>query len=114
MGRFLDEASTALIEPEPPRLVGAVLTAERTPRRAIYLDFMVDPERQGHGVGRYLLRWGFRALRALGYDRVGLWVTVTNSAARHLYEELGFRRTATALIYRWERPGSDAQAHAPR
>jgi ribosomal protein S18 acetylase RimI-like enzyme len=114
VGRFVDEASTALIEPDPPRLIGALLTAERSPRRAVFLDFMVDPDRRGQGVGRYLLRWGFRALRALGYERVGLWVTVSNDSARHLYESLGFRRTATSIIYRWERTGPPPQPHAPR
>ncbi|HYA57901.1 MAG TPA: GNAT family N-acetyltransferase [Thermoplasmata archaeon] len=114
MGRFLDEASTALIEPHPTRLIGAILSSEQSPRRAVFLDFMVDPERRGRGYGRYLLRWGLRALWALGYERVRLWVTVSNGPARHLYDELGFRRTATAMIYRWERPSSTPHPQAPR
>ena len=114
MGRFLDEASTTLLETEPLRLVGALLTAEQSPRRAVYLDFIVDPERHGRGHGRYLLQWGFRALWALGYERVRLWVTVSNATALHLYREVGFRRTATAVIYRWSRAGAGPQPQASR
>jgi ribosomal protein S18 acetylase RimI-like enzyme len=114
LGRFLPEASTALLVPEPPRLVGAILTAEQSARRAAFLDFMVDPADRGRGVGRYLLRWGLRALWALGYSSVHLWVTRSNGPARRLYDSMGFSPTATATIYRWERPGSGAQAHASR
>jgi len=114
MGRFLPEASTALLVPEPPRLVGVILSAERSPRRAVFLDFMVDPSERGHGYGRYLLRWGLRALWALGYSSVHLWVTTSNTAARRLYDRAGFRPIAVATIYRWDRPGSAPHAHSTR
>ena len=114
LGRFLPEASTALLAPDPPRLVGAIFSAEQSARRAVFLDFIVDPADRGRGHGRYLLRWGLRALWALGYSSVHLWVTRSNLAARHLYDTLGFRPIASATIYRWERPGSEPQAQASR
>lgn len=104
LGRFVDEASTAIIESEPPRLVGALLTGEESPQRAIFLDFMVDPNDRGHGYGRFLFRWGIRALRALGYSSVRLWVTSSNEPARRLYEAEGLRTSVLASIYRWDRP----------
>ena len=112
MGRFLDEASTALVESDPPRLAGAILSAERSPHRAVFLDFMVDPELQRRGYGRFLFRWGLRALWALGYERAGLWVTLSNDPARRLYERSGFAVTARAAIYRWERGGGAPQPHS--
>lgn len=114
LGPFLGEASAALLVPEPPRLVGALFTAEQSPRHAVFLNFMVDPADRGRGYGRYLLRWGLRALRALGYDGVHLWVTDANVPARTLYEKTGFRPVASATIYRWERPAPASQAHASR
>lgn len=105
LGRFLDEASTALYQPDPPRLIAAILTTEQSAQRAIFVEFMVDPGFRRRGIGSFLLRWGLRALWALGYGRVRLWVTEANEGARKLYERHGFRVTATASIYRWERPG---------
>jgi len=112
MGRFLDEASTALLLPDPPRLAGAILTAERSPHRAVFVDFMVDPELRRRGYGGFLFRWGLRALCALGYERIGLWVTSSNDAARRMYERAGLAVTARAAIYRWERSGDAPQAHS--
>jgi ribosomal protein S18 acetylase RimI-like enzyme len=104
VGPFLDGASTALYRSEPPALVGAILSCERSARHAVFLDFMVDPRERRHGHGTYLLRWGLRALWALGYERVRLWVSESNSGARRLYDGLGFAVTNTAVIYRWDRP----------
>ncbi|HXY46647.1 MAG TPA: GNAT family N-acetyltransferase [Thermoplasmata archaeon] len=114
LGRFVDEASTALLAPEPPRLVGALLTGEESPRRAIFLDFIVDPADRRRGYGRFLFRWGLRALRALGYSSVRLWVTSSNTPARQLYESEGLRVTVLASIYRWDRSRSAAQPHSDR
>ncbi len=103
VGRFLDEASTALYRRDPPALAGAILTSEKSARRAVFQDFMVDPELRGRGYGEYLLRWAFRALWALGYERVRLWVSATNQTARRLYDSVGFSITHSAVIYRWDR-----------
>ena len=100
LGRFLDEASTALYQPEPPRLVGAILSAERSPRKGLFVSFMVDPDFRRHGHGQYLFRWGLRALWALGYERVHLWVTADNEPARRLYSEFRFEPTVRSTIYR--------------
>ena len=114
LGSFLDRASTGLYRPDPPRLVAALLSVEQSARRAVFVDFMVDPGEQRRGYGAFLLRWGFRALRSLGYERVRLWVSVTNTAAVRLYEAHGFRTTTTASIYRWVRVGDPTQAHPGR
>ncbi len=114
LGRFLSEASTALIVPDPPRLVGSIFSAEQSPRRAVFLSFMIDPADRRRGYGRYLLRWGIRALRALGYSSVHLWVTVANVGARALYAEHHFVPIARAAIYRWERSATGEHPHSGR
>jgi len=113
LGRFVDEASTALVEESPVRLVGAVLTAEQTIRRATLVDLLVDPERRRRGLGRFLVEWSLRALRGLGYETARLWVTDDNRPALALYAHYGFRPVAAATIYRWERP-SGPQPHTAR
>jgi len=114
LGRFLDEASTALYQAEPPRLVGAILAAERNPRKGIFVTYMVDPEFRRRGYGRYLLRWGLRALWALGYESIQLWVTTANEPARRIYEEFRLEPTVRSMIYRVERGEATAQPHSER
>jgi ribosomal protein S18 acetylase RimI-like enzyme len=114
LGLFLDAASTALVERSPLRLVGGILTAQVSSHEAVFLDIMVDPERRRHGLGRFLVRWAMRALVALGYEKVRLWVTATNRAALRLYEEEGFRRVATTRIYRWEATAAEPQPQRSR
>ncbi|MFZ0699187.1 MAG: GNAT family N-acetyltransferase [Thermoplasmata archaeon] len=112
LGRFLEEASIAVIDQDGTAVYAGLVTSEQSPRQATYLDLMVDPNRQRAGLGTFLVRWGFRALRALGYDSVRLWVTAANAPALALYERTGFRRTASASIYRWSRPDSEGQPHS--
>jgi ribosomal protein S18 acetylase RimI-like enzyme len=114
LGPFLDEASIALYRAEPPAVVGAILTCEKSARRAAFLDFMVDPSVRGRGYGKYLLLWGLRALWALGYERVRLWVSASNRTARRLYDSLGFTVTNVAAIYRWDRVPLAPQAQSDR
>jgi GNAT superfamily N-acetyltransferase len=103
LGRFLDEASTTLVHRETGELLAALLTSEQSPQLAVYLDIMVAPQHRRHGLGRFLVRWGFRALWALGYPKVRLWVTEINQAARALYIHTGFVPVGSALIYRYSR-----------
>ena len=114
LGRFLDEASTALLLPDPPRLVGAILSAERSARKAIFVNFLVDPEFRKRGHGEYLFRWGLRALWALGYERVHLWVSLANEPARRLYQRNGLEPTLRSAIYRVTRPPAEPQPHSAR
>ncbi|HUI38722.1 MAG TPA: GNAT family N-acetyltransferase, partial [Thermoplasmata archaeon] len=109
LGRFLDEASFAYVSPDD-QLLGCVLVAEQNPRRAIVLDIVVDPAARRRGVGRFLLRTALRAVRALGFEGMRLWVTETNAPANGLYGELGFEPSTVARIYRWF-PGDRAPAH---
>lgn len=114
LGRFLDEASTALYQADPPRLVGAILSAERTPRKGMFVSFMVDPEFRRRGYGRFLFRWGMRALWALGYERIHLWVTAANEPARRLYSEFRLEPTVRSIIYRVTLTPASAQPHSER
>lgn len=107
-GRFLDEASTALVD-ERGALVGMILTAEQSPRRAVFLDLVVEPAARRTGLGELLLRWGLRALWALGYHVATLWVSEANTPALALYERLGFKRTQTARIYRFDLAADSAR-----
>lgn len=62
----------------------------------------VRPDRQGSGLGRQLLRWGARRLRAIGVADVSLAVNGRNERALGLYESEGFVRSRTRE--RWSQP----------
>ncbi len=113
LGRFLPEASTALVSPHE-HLLGVVLVAEQSAARAVVLDLVVHPAHRRHGLGQSLLDHAVRASTALGYHEVRLWVTTANGPARRLYERSGFRRAERAMIYRFDRPSDASPAHSQR
>lgn len=53
----------------------------------------VKPERQGEGLGQFVVSLGLGALRQGGASRVGLSTQRSNIRSQRLYERLGFRRT---------------------
>ncbi|MBJ7359753.1 mycothiol synthase [Nocardioides sp.] len=62
----------------------------------------IDPAAQGRGLGRVLTVAGLAHLAAVGVDEVLLYVESDNTAARRLYEGLGFTHVAadTHVQYR--------------
>lgn len=65
--------------------------APHDPALASLYQMWVAPTSRGQGVGRALLRDALDWARAAGVQRVGLDVTVADSAAWRLYLGLGFR-----------------------
>jgi len=54
---------------------------------------LVEPAARGRGLGVRLLRECVNFARATAYERIVLWTQSNLTAARHLYEQAGFRRT---------------------
>jgi ribosomal protein S18 acetylase RimI-like enzyme len=53
-------------------------------------ELYVKPERRGRGLGRALMEAAIAAARERGADRIELGTSETDTAARGLYESLGF------------------------
>ena len=64
----------------------------------------VDPDAHGGGIGRALTLAGLRYLRGRGLKEVMLYADEDNTAAVGMYQNLGFTRWHTDVMYR--RPGA--------
>lgn len=59
----------------------------------------VDPERQGHGLGRAVTLAGLRWLRGKGLPQAMLYVEADNAAALAVYRGLGFSHWDTDVMF---------------
>lgn len=67
----------------------------------------VDPDRRRQGIGKMLLRELLAKAGDTGIRRIFLEVRVSNTAARALYEQAGFRTVDVRKNY-YEKPKEDA------
>jgi len=92
-GRYGDVLSPgSSVATEADGVVAAAITTRYT-GRALIIDVMTEPDRQGTGLGRAVLADAVRALRARGEAPITLNVTEGNDRAFRLYSHLGFVRT---------------------
>lgn len=62
---------------------------------------LLDPAARGRGLGRALLETALREARERHYAGVYLWTVGGLDAAHHLYEQAGFRTTASHPARKW-------------
>jgi N-acetylglutamate synthase-like GNAT family acetyltransferase len=74
------------------RIVGSIAIVGRSRRRAQLRWFFVHPDYGGHGMGRRLLKVALQFSKKRRYKTVFLWTTSELDTARHLYEDLGFKK----------------------
>jgi ribosomal protein S18 acetylase RimI-like enzyme len=79
------------------RLEGAALITAIGETTAHLAQVAVDPAARRHGLGRQLVESAAAAARARGFTRLTLFVAAANARALGLYEQLGFRPTASFL-----------------
>ena len=59
---------------------------------AIIEDVVVDPARQGHGIGRAMMAHALATCRAKGCYKAVLSSAMKRERAHHFYDQLGFER----------------------
>jgi GNAT superfamily N-acetyltransferase len=63
--------------------------------------FIVEPDLQGIGIGKTLIRKAVDFCRTASYPRVFLWTFEGLGPARHLYENAGFRPAEEHPVEQW-------------
>lgn len=84
------------------RVEGSIAIDGRdTPAAAVLRWYIVSDALRGTGVGRRLLATAVDFCRDRRYTRLSLWTFAGLDAARHLYEEYGFRLAEEQRGARW-------------
>jgi len=76
------------------RRVGCIFLVAGEAGAAKLRLLLVEPEARGLGIGRRLIAECVEFARAAHYSRVVLWTQESLAAARHLYSQASFHRTA--------------------
>ena len=98
-GTFHAASSLVAIDRATGRPAGIALCSFVAPGVGHVTQLCVSPEVRGQGLGYILLREAIRRLAAAGAERLGLTVTLSNTAAMKLYHACGLREVRRFFAY---------------
>jgi DNA-binding MarR family transcriptional regulator/GNAT superfamily N-acetyltransferase len=81
--------------------VGSVFLAKDSDEIARLRLLLVEPSARGHGIGKRLTDECIHFARQCGYRKITLWTHSVLTAARHIYQQAGFRLTSSEPRQSW-------------
>jgi len=84
--------------------VGCIFLVDDSAKVARIRLLLVDPKARGLGLGARLVDECVRFARRAGYEKITLWTHSVLTAARHIYEQAGFKLTRTERHNSWGKP----------
>jgi len=85
------------------RIIASCMVGHDGHRGTLYY-VAVDPEMQGQGYGRAMMRAGEGWLLGQGIWKVNLMIRIGNEAALQFYDRLGYQPSATTVVEKWIDP----------
>ena len=84
--------------------VGTVMLADDGDGVARLRLLLVEPKARGLGIGARLTDEAVRFARGAGYRKITLWTHSVLTAARHIYQDAGFKLMRSEEHQSWGRP----------